>query len=195
MCLASASRKCFIHSLLTGRRERSADLLAAQLDANHALHLAQDQVVRDAAARLVVVHDLGLFADFRGQILLGEPLRLAALHDQLGHVVRHGPMLQLVRFPVQLGGVLRCRMLLVGAGIKFLAGLHRDSLAAGQIHGRFSLQGACLRGLLAEHGHGIPVAFGHFGGLLLSFSPNENLSDVARIPDFVHTQNLHWNQN
>lgn len=64
MCLASASRKCFIHSLLTGRRERSADLLAAQLDANHALHLAQDQVVRDAAARLVVVHDLGLFADF-----------------------------------------------------------------------------------------------------------------------------------
>lgn len=71
-----------------------------------------------------------------------------------------------------------------------MAGLHRDSLAAGQIHGRFSLQGACLRGLLAEHGHGIPVAFGHFGGLLLSFSPNENLSDVARIPDFVHTQKL-----
>lgn len=58
----------------------------------------------------------------RGQILLGEPLRLAALHDQLGHVVRHGPMLQLVRFPVQLGGVLRCRMLLVGAGINCNAG-------------------------------------------------------------------------
>lgn len=73
--------------------------------------------------------------------------------------------------------------------LTFLAGLHRDSLAAGQIHGRFSLQSACLWGLLAEHGHGIPVAFGHFGGLLLlSFCPNENLSDVARFPDLVHTQ-------
>lgn len=55
--------------LLLGRRhQRLAPVFAPQLHAQHALHLAQDHVVRDSTTSLVVSHDLRLLTDFLGAI-------------------------------------------------------------------------------------------------------------------------------
>ena len=44
--------------------QRLSPVFSSQLDAQRPLHLAQDYVVRDATARLVVSHHLWLLADF-----------------------------------------------------------------------------------------------------------------------------------
>lgn len=126
---------------LTGHHDHRTAILAAQLHPDDALDLAQNQIVRDATACLVVVHHLRLLADFlrtrthiwfpvtapnalqfcwlccayRGQILLAQTLGVAALLDDLAHVQRHLVVLQLIGLAVQLGRVLGGDVLFVGA--------------------------------------------------------------------------------
>lgn len=54
--------------LLSGAAERLTDVLAAQLDAEGALHLAEDLHVGNGLAALVLADDLGLFVDLRTKV-------------------------------------------------------------------------------------------------------------------------------
>lgn len=104
--------------LLLGRRRQGlANLFATQLDAENALHLAENDVVWNATTRLVVVDDLRLLVDFRREILLTDSLRLTALLDCTGHGHVDSLVFELFGLAVELGGVEICAVLLVGAGV------------------------------------------------------------------------------
>lgn len=91
--------------LLTGWGSRLSKLLTPQLDPDSTLYLAQDNVIRDTAAGLIVVDNLWFFANLGGQILLGPTLGLPSLHDILGHIRRDRFMLEFFSLSIQFGRV------------------------------------------------------------------------------------------
>jgi len=70
------------HFLLT-------DALAAKLDAQNALELAENLLVRDSLALLVLLNNLRLFVDLLRQLRLRELLRQSTLKNRLLHVGAH----------------------------------------------------------------------------------------------------------
>lgn len=63
--------------------------LPAELDAECALHLAEDGVVGDGTAALVLVHDGLLLVDARREVFLRPALCLTALLDAQRHFAAH----------------------------------------------------------------------------------------------------------
>lgn len=66
-----------------------ADALTAKLDAQNAFELAENLLVRDSLALLVLLNNLRLFVDLLRQLRLRELLRQSTLKNRLLHVGAH----------------------------------------------------------------------------------------------------------
>lgn len=82
--------RLLLFPLWRGGRKRLTDVFSPKLQANLALNLAQNLLVGNGFALLKLGNDLGLLVDTRGQLLLREPLRLAALENDTTHAEADG---------------------------------------------------------------------------------------------------------
>lgn len=100
---------------------RSTNVLTAQFNTKHALHLSEDLRVGNSTTRFVVGHDVGLLADTGAQVLLRHTLSLTALADELADAGGNASRGKYLVFAVQLGNVLVIRTnSLVRARIRWL---------------------------------------------------------------------------
>lgn len=133
--------------------------LPLEPEANGSLNFAQSSVNRNDQSTLIVHGDLQLFVDFRHQVLLHQSLALLALLDPLAHLQGHVVVMQLLCLPVQLGRVLRDRMLLVLASSTFLGNLHISSSES--LRWPAGTWPSRLWAHLEQHPHCDPVVLSH----------------------------------
>ena len=105
------------NSLLSKRDGFILLLFPAKLHPKDALQLAENLLVRDRLARLVLLYDLWLFVDLLGKLCLRELLCKATLLDGLLHFGIHRGMRQLLRLQVEFQRILVGAPLDVASGV------------------------------------------------------------------------------